>query len=99
MGLAKDVRTVTEMKTGAARLLDQVNAERRPIIVTKDGKPRGVLLDVDSYEEMRNALGLMALALEGLDEIRSGAYNTHEQVTRHFQKRYGAAKKHGRPRS
>ncbi len=99
MSLKKDVRTVTEMKTRAARLLDQVNADRRPIVVTKDGKPRGVLLDVESYEEMRNAVGLMALALEGLDEVRSGRFVTHEEVLRRLDARYGKVTKRGRSRA
>ena len=99
MSLKKDIRTVTDMKTGAARLLDQVNADRRPIIVTKDGKPRGVLLDVESYEEMRNAVGLMALALEGLDEVRSGRFVTQDEVLRRLEARYGRAKKDGRSRA
>ena len=99
MSLKKDIRTVTEMKTRASGLLDQVNAERRPIIVTKDGKPRGVLLDVESYEEMRNAVGLMALALEGLDEVRSGRYLTQDEVVRKLNARYGKVKKHARSRA
>lgn len=99
MSLKRDIRTVTEMKTGAARLLDQVNADRRPIIVTKDGRPRGVLMDVESYEEMRNAVGLMALALEGLDEVRAGRFVTHDQVLRRLDARYGKAKKDGRSRA
>jgi prevent-host-death family protein len=99
MSLKKDVRTVTEMKTGAARLLDQVNEDRRPIVVTKDGRPRGVLLDVESYEEMRNALGLMALALEGLDEVRAGRSLSHAQVQARLDKEFGKSKPHGRSRA
>ena len=74
MSFAKDIRTVTEMKTRAAQLLDQVNEEKRPVIITQDGKPRAVMMDVESYEELRNAIGLLKLVAQGEEDLRKGRW-------------------------
>lgn len=74
MGLARDIRTVTEMKTRAAKLLDQINEERRPVIITQDGRPRAVMMDVESYEELRNAVGLLKLVAQGEEDFRKGRW-------------------------
>ncbi len=95
MSLAKDIRTVTEMKTRAKQLLDQVNKEKRPVIITQGGRPRAVMMDVQSYESMRNALGLMTLVAQGEGDFRKGRVLSHKEVARRLEKRFGPG---GKPR-
>jgi prevent-host-death family protein len=99
MGLAKDIRTVTELKTNAARLLDQINQERRPLIITQEGKPRAVMMDVDSYEELKNALGLLKLVAQGEEAIRAGRWTEQETMFDRMEARLKARHKHGRKKA
>ena len=55
MKTAEDIRSVTELKTGAAKMLRTVGETRRPIVITQSGEPRGVLMDFSSFQEMRDA--------------------------------------------
>ena len=99
MGLAKDIRTVTEMKTRAAQLLDEVNLEKRPLIITQDGKPRAVMMDVESYDELRTALGLLKLVALGEDDIRAGRWIEQEEMFDQLEAMLEAPKKHGRKKA
>ena len=72
MSIDEDIRPVTYLKSRAADLLRQVNRTRRPVIITQNGEPRAVLQDPKSYEDMRNALGLLKLIAQGEEDILKG---------------------------
>jgi prevent-host-death family protein len=95
MSLARNIRTITEMKTKAARLLDQINSEKRPVVITQDGKPRAVMMDVESYEDLRNALGILKLAAQGEEDFRRGRWTRHDELFNQLERRL----KHGRKRA
>ena len=80
MSLEEDIRPITYLKTRAADLLKQVNETHRPVIITQNGEPKAVLQDPQSYESMRNALGLMKLISQGEEDIRKGRVRSQEQV-------------------
>jgi len=99
MGMAKDIRTVTEMKARAAQLLDEVNSEKRPLVITQDGKPRAVMMDVESYEEMRNAIGLLKLVSQGEEDIRTGRWIDQDKLFDRLEIRLKTLRKHGRKKA
>jgi len=43
-----------------------------PFIITQNGKPKAVLQDTESYENMRNTIGLLKLLSLGEEDIRKG---------------------------
>ena len=44
MPLREDIRPVTYMKARAADLLEQINRDGRPVVITQNGEPRAVML-------------------------------------------------------
>ena len=80
MNITTDIKPVTYLKAKTADLLDQINDTRRPVIITQNGEPRAVLQDPKSYEEMRNALGLLKLLAQGEEDIRKGNIRQQEEV-------------------
>lgn len=78
MNLVTDIKPVSYLKLRPAELLQQVNDTHRPIVITQNGEPRGVLQDTESYESMRNALSLLKLLAQSEEDIRQG--NVVEQV-------------------
>jgi len=69
--IEEDVKPVTFMKTRAAELLRQVSENRRPVVITQSGEPRGVLMDFTSYQELRQATLLLRLLAQGEAEVRA----------------------------
>ena len=72
MNLITDIKPVSYLKAHSAELLQQVNQTHRPIVITQNGEPRGVLQDAESYENMRNALSLLKLLAQSEENIRNG---------------------------
>jgi len=80
MNLTSDIKSVTYLKSRAADLLNQINETHRPIIITQNGDARAVLQDPISYENMRNAIGILKLISLGEADIRSGKVKSQEDV-------------------
>jgi len=80
MNITKDIKPITYLKTRAADLLRQINETRRPVVITQNGEPRAVLQDPQSYENMRNAIGILKLVSQGEGDIKAGKSKPQEEV-------------------
>ena len=80
MNISKDIKPITYLKSRAPDLLKQINETRRPVIITQNGEPRAVLQDPKSYENMRNAIGILKLLSQGEEDVRSGRTKSQEEV-------------------
>ena len=89
MNIKNDIRPITYLKSRTADLLKQVNETQRPVIITQNGEPRAVLQDPQSYESMRNALGLLKLISQGEEEIRKGKVRPQDDVFSRVEKAIG----------
>ncbi|MEL1135901.1 type II toxin-antitoxin system Phd/YefM family antitoxin [Desulfitobacterium sp. THU1] len=75
----EDIRPISYIKANAAEVLDQVNESRRPVYVTQNGEARAVLLDTESYERLKNAVGLLKLLTQGEEDIAKGQFLSQEE--------------------
>lgn len=80
MHISTDIKSVTYLKSRAADLLKQINETHRPVIITQKGEPRAVLQDPKSFEDMRNAIGILKLISQGEEDIKNGKSRTQEEV-------------------
>ena len=80
MNITSDIKSVTYLKSRAADLFNQINETHRPIIITQNGDARAVLQDPISYENMRNAIGILKLISQGEADIRNGKVKSQEDV-------------------
>jgi len=80
MNILRDIKPVTYLKSRASDLLKQINETHRPVVITQNGEPRAVLQDPESYENMRNAIGLLKLISLGEEDIKDGKSKSQEEV-------------------
>ena len=80
MNITSDIKPITYLKSKAADLLNQINETHRPVIITQNGEPRAVLQDPESFENMRNAIGLLKLFSQGESDLRNGKVKPQEEV-------------------
>ncbi|GBF33128.1 Phd antitoxin [Desulfocucumis palustris] len=78
MNIKEDIRPVSYIKAHAAEILAQVNESHRPVYVTQNGEAKAVLLDTESYEKMKKALGLLKLLAQGEQDIVNGKVLSQE---------------------
>ena len=70
--IVEDIKSVTELKTHAREVLEQVHRTRRPVIITVNGKPDVVLIEAAEYERQQRALNLAGLLAKGEADVRAG---------------------------
>jgi prevent-host-death family protein len=87
INLKEDIKPISYIKTNAADMLEYVNERKNPIIITQHGEARGVLLDVESYQELLRALTLMKLLQISEEAIRGGDVYDHTEVFAEARKR------------
>ena len=80
MNISKDIKPITYLKSKAPDLLKQINETRRPVVITQNGEPRAVLQDPESYENMRNAIGILKLISQGEQDVKDGKSKSQEDV-------------------
>ena len=80
MNITNDIKPVTYLKSRTADLLNQINDTRRPVIITQNGEPRAVLQDPESYENMRNAIGILKALSQGESDIKNGKIKSQEEM-------------------
>ncbi len=72
MRIQEDIRPVKVMRTQATELLRTVSETRRPVVITQNGEPKGVLLDVASYQALRDTALMLKLIGLSEEEERAG---------------------------
>lgn len=80
MKITSDIKSVTYLKSRAADLLTQINDTHRPVIITQNGEPRAVLQDPESYENLRNAIGIIKALSQGESDIKNGKTVSQEEM-------------------
>ncbi|MCL2412206.1 MAG: type II toxin-antitoxin system Phd/YefM family antitoxin [Treponema sp.] len=93
VNLKQDVKPISYIKTNAAEMMEYINENKNPIIITQHGEARGVFLDIESYQDMINALSLMKLLQFSEKAISEGKVYDNDQVFSELRKKIG--KKNG----
>lgn len=77
MDYINGIEPVTVLKTRSAELLRRARETRQPIVITQNGKPAGVLQDVESFQRQRETLLLLKAVVQGDQDYRAGRSLTH----------------------
>ncbi len=85
MKISEDIKSVTYLKSRAADLIKQINATHRPVVITQNGEPKAVLQDPKSYEDTRNAIGILKLISQGEEDIKKERFKSQEDVFVHIE--------------
>ncbi len=71
---------VTTLKRQATELLNELERNREPILITQYGLPSAYLVDVESYELMQHRMKLLEGIARGEKAIEEGRTVTHAQA-------------------
>jgi PHD/YefM family antitoxin component YafN of YafNO toxin-antitoxin module len=83
----EEIRPLSFISTNASDMINYINEKRNPIFVTQDGEACGVLLDVESYQNMINAISMMKLIQISEKAIENGNVFENKEVFSELHKR------------
>ena len=92
MRYSTQIKPISYVKAHAAELIDRINEDRQPIIITQNGEARAVLVDVHSYEESQDTLALLKVLGLANKEIEAGETVPIEDVMAEYGMKYGKSK-------
>ena len=89
LNLANDIKPISYIKSHTAEMIRQVGDKKNPIVITQNGEAKAVILDIDSYQNLVNAVNLMKIISIGDRDIKNGKTFSHEDVKKRIEKIFG----------
>jgi prevent-host-death family protein len=83
------VELVTTLKRRATEILGDLAADQEPVMITQHGKPAAYLLDVESFEAMRNRIALLEGIARGEQAIDQGRTVSHTEAKKRMKRWLG----------
>lgn len=71
---------VTTLKRKATELLSELARDKEPILITQHGLPSAYLVDVDSFESLKDRVRLLEGIARGERAIEDGRVVSHEEA-------------------
>jgi len=87
MNYAEGIESLTALKTRSGELIRRARETGQPVIITQNGKPTAVLLDVESYQRQREALLFLKLVAQGERDYQEGNVLSQSEADAHFRAR------------
>ena len=56
-----EIVPVTDLRQDAAAVLERVRRSAQPVVITQNGKPRVVLMDVEQHDRLQDTLAMLKL--------------------------------------
>lgn len=69
---SEDIRPITDLKTKASELVNQLRNTKRPLLITQRGRPVAVLEDVTDFERRQERYAAIEKILAGMKQSREG---------------------------
>ncbi len=71
---------VTTLKRRATQILDEVERDKQPVLITQHGIPSAYIVDVGSYEKQQQRMALLEAIARGERAIEQGRVLSHAQA-------------------
>lgn len=74
LSITEDIRSITDLKRNTNSVLEQMHKNKRPVVLTVNGKAEAVLLNAKEFEKITSAFNLLKLLVPAEEDIRDGRY-------------------------
>jgi len=85
--VSEDIVPIAQFKARAGRWLERARDTGHPVVITRNGKPAGVLLSPAEFDELQDRVRIFADIAAGVADAEAGRVFTTEQVRRRLARR------------
>ncbi len=92
INLAEDITSISDLKVHINEVADKVEETKRPVVVTRKGKPAFAIVDIAEYERLRQvslAQELRLLADSAEEAVAAGQAMTQATLEQFLAARWG----------
>ena len=83
------LRPVTEIKRHATEIIEQLQDDRIPVLITERGREAAVLLDVTTYKGMLRRMEVLESIANGERDFTEGRTVSHDQMAAEMKQTWG----------
>ena len=91
MRYSRQIKPISYLKANAADVLQELEEQRKPLIITQNGEAKAVLQDVASYEETQETLALLKILALGTQQVERGEVTPVSEVAKRLRSKATAA--------
>ena len=84
--LSSRIKPISYLKAHAAEIVRSLGDRREPLIITQNGEAKGVLQDIDSYEQTQETVALLKILALGSRQIEAGQVQPAADVIARLRK-------------
>lgn len=93
MRLSTQVKPISYVKANAAQIIDALEDGGAPIVVTKNGEAKAVVMSIYEYEKREETLAFLKIVAFAEEDIRAGRTKpvdeAFDQVRENLRAKYG----------
>ncbi len=78
--ITEDIISLSDFKNNASKMLHQVQDSHRPIIITQNGRPAGVLLSPAEFDLLSEQNRFVQAVQNGLNDVEQGRLLTDDEL-------------------
>jgi prevent-host-death family protein len=90
MRYSTQIKPISYLKANAADVLQELQEQRKPLIITQNGEAKAVIQDVVSYEETQETLALLKILALGNQQIADNKVKPIAEVAKRLRARKSA---------
>jgi prevent-host-death family protein len=79
------IKSISYLKANAAEVLQVLEEQRKPMVITQNGEAKAVIQDVASYEEIQETLALLKILALGSQQVERGEVTPVSEVARRLR--------------
>lgn len=87
MRYSTQIKPISFLKANAAEVLEELQTQRQPVVITQNGEAKAVLQDVVSYEETQETLALLKILVLGNQQVTQGKVKLLTDVVQRLRSR------------
>jgi len=92
INIAKDIQSLTTFRRNSGQFLKQIKKNKRPIVLTVNGKAEAIVQDAAEYQRLLDIAAradVYEAIRQGLDDIDHGRTRPAREVLDELRRRYG----------
>ena len=86
---ARNIIPLADFRAQAARILQQQSEDHEPVVITRNGRAAGVLVEPQEYERLVSMADFSRAVEAGLYDSAAGRVVSHSDLAAELSARYG----------
>ena len=85
LGTLPEVRPVSDLRQNMAEIMESIDTEKRPVILTKHGRGKYILLGIEEYNRIIAAYELYRAIDDGIADADAGRVSSFQEFARQLR--------------